>query len=185
MLQGYISGTPIHELPPTKNVGNLQYDENIDMNKLHLANDEPSPIKKSRIDLDSSDETSFIDKDRLDDTKWNNSLNLNKSLNNVSRYSINIEAQSDLNQITILLNDKDKKKNDDFNRINLDDSNIDEMMEIDDDDMLSDKDKSMYFESSSKHINFKHLPDIRKSISQYVDRPIYDVQIEGNRPIPG
>ena len=186
MLHGYITGIPIHELPPTKNVGSLSYDESINSNEIRMGSDEPSPIREKNFDLDSSGDTSFVDKDKFNEPKWNNSMTLNKSLNNVSRYSINIEAQNDLGQITILLNDKNKDKEEEkFKEIQLDEAEGDEMMDVGDDDMISDKDKSMYFESSSKHINFKQLPDIRKSRSQYVDRHFYECQIEGNRPIPG
>lgn len=67
---------------------------------------------------------------------------MNKSFN-VSRYSINIEAQNDLNKITILLNDNEKSKGWAARRDIFEheyDDPVDDAMDIED-DLISDKDK--------------------------------------------
>lgn len=177
MLRGYIDGRPINDLPPTRNVGCLQHAEGINYDDMQSANgDCPSPINKGNISLDLSG-SSFSYKDKNYENKFNNSVLLNKSYNNVSRYSINIEAQKDLNQITILLNDQKLKKDThrELATAAMAESEEDELFDIDDGDLVSDKDKySMYYESSRKHINFKQLPDVRNRRSQYVDDYYYD-----------
>ena len=173
MLKGYIDGHPIEELPPVKNVGAAW---NSDCDEI------PSPIKMDNTSLDLS---CISDKENCRRSQWNNSVCLNKSYNNVSRYSINIEAQNDLNQITILLNDPNKKKEEqrELPTAAMWESEEDEMMDINDDDMISDKDKySIWYEASHKHINFKQLPDVRDSRSEPIDQ--FDCRIEGNRAIP-
>ena len=154
---------------------------------ISLESDCPSPINKGNSSIDLS-RSSFSYKDKNYDNKFNNSVLLNKSYNNVSRYSINIEAKNDLNRITILLNDQ-KLNNKDTHRdlatAAMAESEEDESLDIDDGDFVSDKDKySMCYESSRKHINFKQLPDVRNSRSQYVDNYYYDCQIEGPRNVP-
>lgn len=112
MLRGYIDGMPLDELPPTKTDGTrllngLSPVKNTDLSNKH----DISPIhhkKDSSIDLSRSS-FSIRENERNYDHKWaNNSILVNKSVN-VSRYSINIEAQNDLNRITILLNDEQTK----------------------------------------------------------------------------
>lgn len=96
----------------------------------------------------------------------------------MSRYSINIEAQNDLNQITILLNDPQKNKLDRKNVSESDGMYSEEELEINDDDMISDKDKySMYYSCSRKHLNFNELPDVRESTNSF--RQEFDMEIEG------
>lgn len=112
-------------------------------------------------------------KDRQYENKWNNSICLNKS-QNVSRYSIKIEAQSDLNKITILLNDNPNTANK-LEQKHLSESECDLEDELDD---VSEVGKySQYYESSQKHINLSELPDIRRN---YVDGCL----IEGNTSVP-
>jgi hypothetical protein len=189
MLKGYIDGRPINDLPPTKNVGCLQHTESINYEDvLSLNGDCPSPINKGNSSIDLS-RSSFSYKDKNYENKFNNTFLMNKSCNNISRYSINIEAQNDLNNITILLNDHKKKDTHrDLRTAPMSAmaySDDEEMMDIDDGDFVSDIDKySRCYESSKKHINFKQLPDVRNSRSQYVDNYYYDCQIEGVRDVP-
>jgi hypothetical protein len=187
MLQGYISGNPINELPPNKYEGCRILNENMDYEDYKWASHMVSPIKKedSSIDLSRSS-VGYIDKDYK--PKWNNSIWLNKS-NNVSRYSINIEAQNDLNQITILLGDQAHKTEKSKRRTHLstEEAEVEEQkgIDLDDEELMSDKDKySMYYESSHKHINMKELPDIRYPNRRRMEDTYFECQIEGAREIP-
>ncbi len=95
---------------------------------------------------------------------------MNKSMN-ISRYSINIEAQNDIGKITILLNDQEEGDRGLGVRV---EEEEDEMLEIDDGDSVSDKNKSIYFESTGKSINFKQMNEGSKGGSKYIDSRILD-----------
>lgn len=81
---------------------------------------------------------------------------------NVSRYSINIEAQSDLNSITILLNDNQQLKGNQSQKRLLQSNRFESDVDLQDidDDMISDKDKySSNYGTSRKHVNLRDIHD--------------------------
>lgn len=128
-----------------------------------------SPIRKDNSSIDLS-RSSFSLKDRQFENKLNSSVILNKSMG-ISRYSINIEAQNDLGRITILLNDKEEGKDVGSTTYGRNFLDIDgDLGEINDDDLSSDMDKySRCYETSTKRINFKELPDVRQTRSRFMD----------------
>lgn len=147
MLKGYIEGRPINDLPPVKyEAGRIaSADPNIDDQESSQNHNLGSPIHKRNSSLDIS-QSSFSYPDRNYDNRWGrNSIVVNKSII-VSRYSINIEAQNDLNKITILLNENDKVDGKQANMLkNMNDSGKFETeldtYEINDEDLSADKDK--------------------------------------------
>jgi len=172
MLKGYIEGKPINELPPVKKEGGRLVNGQPTLDDSERSHNAlGSPIKRDNSSLDLSG-SSFSYRDKSYENKWNNTIQVNKSFN-VSRYSINIEAQNDLNKITILLNDNQKLKGIASQKQILDRDNFEtdiDTLDVNDEDLISDKDKySEYYGSTSKHLNFNELPDIRATNELIID----------------
>ena len=179
MLKGYIDGIAISDLPPVKSVGwKMKAEDDEHENYNNLNKEILSPIRRDNSSIDLS-KASNSWRDRQYEPKFNNSICLNKSLN-ISRYSINIEAQNDLNNITILLNDNDELRgNQSQKRLHSSkrfESDVD-LIDIDD-DMISDKDKySSWYGTSRKHMNLKDIHDKTFLFNQTSEE--FNCEIEG------
>ena len=161
MLQGYIDGINISDLPPVKSIGWKARTDSAEFNYCNDLNDEIcSPIRQDNSFIDFS-KSSNSWRDRQNEAKMNNSIWLNKSLN-VSRYSINIEAQNDLNSITILLNENQKLKGNQSQKRLINSNRFESDVDLQDidDDMISDRDKySSNYGTSRRHVNLKDIHD--------------------------